>query len=104
MVRFGQGNGLNLFDPLMLEGDVYGLNNYLWGLGITISVASINATLGLLNPFEANLKARDVENNSQWLVDTLIVEEKRASSHWGIMHTDIRDTHFTTEAKKGLNL
>ncbi|MCD7470535.1 hypothetical protein HAX54_010490, partial [Datura stramonium] len=70
----------------------------------TISATSINEVLGLPNPPEANLKEKVVEDNGQWLMNTLVVEEKRASTHWSITHTDIKGTHFTTQSRRWLQL
>ncbi|MCD7461250.1 hypothetical protein HAX54_045734 [Datura stramonium] len=63
---------------------------------IILTPAAINNALGLPYPPEDALKAQDDENG-QWLVDTLVVEEQRASTSWGITRTDIQSTHFTVE-------
>ncbi|MCD9638497.1 hypothetical protein HAX54_022497 [Datura stramonium] len=57
---------------------------YVREVQISINVASINEALGSPNPSEADLKARDVDGNGRRFMDTLVVEEKRASYRWGM--------------------
>ncbi|MCD9638981.1 hypothetical protein HAX54_023216 [Datura stramonium] len=77
---------------------------YVRGVQISISVASSNKALGLPNLSETDLKAKDVEVNEWWLMVSLVVEERKASSHWGITHTGIRGTHFQIETRRWPNI
>ncbi|MCD7466266.1 hypothetical protein HAX54_002824 [Datura stramonium] len=62
---------------------------YVRGRQIILTIATINDSLGLPNPFESELKDRDVPENGQWLVDTLVMEEWRATTNWGIARKGI---------------
>ncbi|MCD7468430.1 hypothetical protein HAX54_006608 [Datura stramonium] len=53
-----------------------------------LTATSINEALGTPNPPEDG-EAQDMEENGYWLVDTLVMEEHRASSHWGVTWTGI---------------
>ncbi|MCD7464415.1 hypothetical protein HAX54_052700, partial [Datura stramonium] len=77
---------------------------YVRGRQILLTPTAINEALGLPNPLEEELKNRDVDENGQWLVVTLVVEEQRASINWGITRKVIQSTHFTVEARRWLNL
>lgn len=54
---------------------------YVRGRLIPLTPIAINEALGLPNPSEEGLNARNVDGNVQWLVDTLVVEEHRASTN-----------------------
>ncbi|MCE0482116.1 hypothetical protein HAX54_040518, partial [Datura stramonium] len=54
---------------------------YVQGMQTSLCATSINEALGLPNPPEAELKTRDTIGNGWWLVDTLLLEEHRASSY-----------------------
>ncbi|MCE0481228.1 hypothetical protein HAX54_038805 [Datura stramonium] len=53
------------------------LNSGGRGGNLHIRAATFNKVLGFPNPPEIALRARDVEGNGQWLMDTLVVESKR---------------------------
>ncbi|MCD9559384.1 hypothetical protein HAX54_017309 [Datura stramonium] len=42
------------------------------GMQIILTPAAVNEVLGLPNPPEDELKARDVDGNEQWLVDDML--------------------------------
>ncbi|MCE0480847.1 hypothetical protein HAX54_037999 [Datura stramonium] len=67
---------------------------YVRWVNFSISVTSINEVLWLPNPLERKLRARDVDDNRQWLVNTLVTENKMTLTTWGITHTSIKGTHF----------
>ncbi|MCD7473087.1 hypothetical protein HAX54_014674 [Datura stramonium] len=69
-----------------------------------MSAATINEVLRLSNPLEFELKARDVDGNGQWPVNTLVKEDKRGQITWGIIRTRIKSTYITVEARRWLNL
>ncbi|MCE2055193.1 hypothetical protein HAX54_042151, partial [Datura stramonium] len=48
---------------------------YVRGMKISLNTTSINEALGLPNPSETELKARELKDNGRWLLDTLVVEE-----------------------------
>ncbi|MCD7465056.1 hypothetical protein HAX54_000457 [Datura stramonium] len=63
----------------------------------SIIAASINEVNGLPNPTKDEFRGKDVNNNVQGLVDTLVVENKRASTTWGINRTGIKGTYFSLD-------
>ncbi|MCD7448193.1 hypothetical protein HAX54_039548 [Datura stramonium] len=52
---------------------------YIGGIQIILTPAAIIEALGMPNPPENELKARDMDGNRQWLVDILVVEKQRGS-------------------------
>lgn len=54
---------------------------YVRGRQILLTPTAINEALGLPNPPEEELNASNMDGNRKWSMNTLVVEEQRASTN-----------------------